>query len=176
MLLRISMTQFEGEHSGAMLAGFVRCFASSPGLVAQILARHRFERIEPERWYPIESVRALYDDFRDQTGARVLFTAGLRLVEKTYDLLPGLEVRSVLPTLEDRYRELMRGPRVGGITCTIDEDHGAVMVFTTPFPCALCRGVVQGYCERAGTPSLIEHGAGGCTDSGDASCTYRVSW
>ena len=54
--------------------------------------------------------------------------------------------------------------------------HTAVVVFATPFPCVLSRGIVQGCCRKYGARALIDHGPGGCVDKGAPSCVYRVAW
>lgn len=170
------MAKFEGENLGAVLAGILRAFASQPAIIARILQRHHLDHIDPEEWYPMHVVAAIYADLRDQAGARALYLAGLKVVAKVTDVPVGADLKAVLPIIHQRYRLFTRGPRVGAIECSFDEDHGAVMIFSTPFVCAVTRGILSGYCDRCNTPALIEHGASGCVDSGADACVYRVSW
>ena len=65
---------------------------------------------------------------------------------------------------------------IGDIAVTFPDDHSAVVTFTTPFPCALSKGVIQGCCRKYGERALIEHRTGGCVDDGGRSCAYYVTW
>jgi hypothetical protein len=168
--------KLKGEYSGAMIHNLLKGFESESPIVAQILAHHHLDHIDPNGWYPLDIVHAAYTDIRNQIGPQVLYTAGMNVASKTPALLDGKSPRGVLSTLDQRYRSVVRGPNIGGIECSFEEDGSAVLSFTSPFPCAFFRGILKGYCARSGTPTLLEHGQGGCVDDGGDACTFRVSW
>ena len=96
---------------------------------------------------------------------------------ETAEFPPDIDgVKSLLMSLDQAYRLNARGPDIGEITCTIEDEHTATLVFSLPFPCALHTGIIEGACSRYGVQALIDHGPDGCVDRGDPSCTYHVSW
>ena len=54
----------------------------------------------------------------------------------------------MLASLDHAYKLNCRGPQIGFITCEFADDSTAIVSFSTPFPCALDRGIVQGCCKR----------------------------
>lgn len=171
-----TMKPFEGTYSGAALNSFVLGLRQSEVLVKHILRAHGLESIDPTRWYDLNTARSIYYTVGEQVGERSLYGVGLQMIE-TAQFPPEIaDVKSLLASLDVAYKLNCRGPEIGVITCEFEDDHAAIVTFATPFPCALCRGILHGCAKRFARDALIEHSAGGCVDKGAASCTYHVTW
>jgi hypothetical protein len=170
------MQQYDGSYSGEALQTFLKGLRQSEGLIQEILREHNLTTIDPQQWYPLDVARGIYRSVAQRVGDNTLFGVGLEMIGSAA-FPPGIhDVPSVLASLDMAYRLNARGPQIGGITCTFGDDSSATVVFTTPFPCALERGIVQGCCDRFNTPALLEHGSAECRDRGDERCVYFVSW
>jgi hypothetical protein len=170
------MNRFDGSYSGAALQAFVQGLEQSQSVVQKILGEHGLKAIDPSRWYDLNTARSIYDAVGKHVGPRTLRGIGLKMIE-TASLPPNVtDVSSVLATLDAAYNLNVRGPEIGNIRCTFDGDRNAAVEFTTPFPCSLSSGIIQGCVKKYGALALIEHGANGCVDQGAGSCTYRVTW
>lgn len=170
------MQHFEGQYFGAALQAFVHGLASSATLVQQILEAHGLKAIEADRWYDLNLARSIYYTVGRQVGERSLFGVGLQMIDAA-PFPPGIQdVRGVLASLDHAYHMNVRGPAIGSITAEFEGEYAAIVTFSTPFPCALCRGIVQGCCRKFVASALLEHGPGGCVDTGAPACTFHVAW
>lgn len=166
----------EREYNGAALNSFILGLGHSKSVVDKILANAGVSRIDPERWYDFEWARSIYYAIHDRVGRGAIMEVGRKMIEAA-EFPPGIDdIPSLLMSLGDAYRLNTRGPEVGEIHCTLEDEHAAVLVWTTPFPCALGVGILEGSCSRYGAQALVEHSGGGCLDTGGDSCTYHVSW
>lgn len=170
------MKSFKGQYLGAALRSFVRALQQSEALVRQILRNHGLERIDENQWYDLNTARSIYYTVGAQVGERSLHGVGLQMIDAA-QFPPGIDdIKSVLLGLDAAYRMNCRGPEIGAITCEFEGDHTALVVFATPFPCALSRGILQGCAKRFAPDALIEHGRDGCVDRNDPSCCFHVEW
>jgi len=173
------MTQlqhFEGQYSGAALSSFVLGLGHSEALVQRILEQHKLTSVDPDQWYDLNTARSIYITVAEQVGARSIKAVGQKMIEAAPFPPEVKDVRSVLAALDAAYRMNVRGPNIGQITSEFGEGNEAFITFTTPFPCALNVGIIQGCCEKFGARPLIEHAPGECIDRGGKKCGYRVSW
>jgi len=169
------MTEAKPEYYGAALNSFVLAFGETDAVVQKILADAGVDRIEPDRWYDYEWASAIYYRIGEQVGRAAVMTVGRKMIEAAA-FPPGLDtVQKVLMSLGAWFKLNARGP-VGDILCTLEDDHSATIVRTQKGLCALNIGIIEGCCARYGVRPLIEHGAGGCQDTGAPTCTYHVSW
>lgn len=171
-------TRLEGQYSGAALTSVIRALERSQVLIKDILRVHGLERIDPDAWYDLETAASIYRSIGERIGSAGLFAVGQRIIDAA-PFPPGItDVRGVLASLDAAYRMSVRGPNIGGITCEFSgpEERSALLVFTTPAPCAMNRGIVHGCCRRFGATPLIEHAGDGCVDEGGDTDIYRVSW
>lgn len=171
-----SLQHFDGQYSGAALHSFILGLGHSEALVQRILGQHRLVTIDPSNWYDLNIARSIYTMVAEQVGARSLKSVGQKMIEAAPFPPEVKDVRSVLSALNSAYQMNVRGPNIGKISCEFGEGSEATVVFTTPFPCALNIGIIQGCCEKFGARALIEHAPGGCMDRGAAGCAYRVGW
>jgi hypothetical protein len=170
------MQHFDGQYHGAALQSFIRGLGHSQQIIDQILRDNGLHRIEPDQWYDLNTARAIYMAIAKQVGDRSLHAVGLKMIESA-PFPPQIDdVASVLASLGAAYHMNVRGSNIGDISATFVDERSAVVVCSTPFPCALERGIVQGCCKKFGATALIEHGDEGCRDQGAPACSYRVTW
>lgn len=170
------MSAEKREYSGAALNSFILALGHAQDVVQKILSDAGVDRIDPERWYDFDWASAIYYKIGAQVGRGALIEVGRKMIQ-TADFPPGIDsIPAVLMSLDAAYRLNARGPDIGEITTTLEDEHSATSVWTPRFPCALGVGILEGVCSRYGAKALIEHGADGCMDEGAASCTYHVSW
>jgi hypothetical protein len=170
------MEHYDGTYSGEALQTFMKGLRQSDALVQQILQEHGLTTIDPQTWYPLDDARSIYRTVAQRVGDNTLFRVGLEMISSAAFPPDIKDVRGVLALLDVAYKMNARGSNIGGITCTFNDESSATIVFTTPFPCALERGIIQGCCDRFDTQALIEHDPAECRDRGDAHCVYYVSW
>ncbi|HEY8379826.1 MAG TPA: hypothetical protein VIK91_25220 [Nannocystis sp.] len=170
------MKPFQGQYLGAALRSFVLGLRQSEAIVQQILRHHGLEKIDENQWYDLNTARSIYYTVGEQVGERSLHAVGLEMI-RTAQFPPGVDdLKSLLMSLDAAYRLNCRGPEIGRITCEFEDDHTALVVFATPFPCALSRGILQGCVKKFAGDAIIEHGPEGCVDRGDPSCCYQITW
>lgn len=170
------MREAVGEYHGAALHSFFLALGHSESLVAKVLRDCGVDRIDPDKWYDQKLALAIYKAIGDQIGRNALIAVGKRMIE-TAPFPPGLDdVETILGSLDAAYRMNVRGPDLGQIEVTFDDENSATIHWSTPGPCALNIGIIEGCCSRAGKRALVEHGATGCMDKGAPSCIYRVSF
>ncbi len=169
------MTQFKGEYAGAALHSFLRGLKQAPQIITTILRKHGITEIDPNAWYDLETARSIYASVGKQVGSFSLTAVGSEMIN-TAKFPPAInDVTSALQSIQAAYLMSARGTNLGEITCDVKHDRRAVLVFSTPFPCALDKGIIQGCVKRFGGLPMIEHGIG-CRDEGATSCTYTVNW
>jgi hypothetical protein len=173
---RSAMQQFHGHYLGAGLQAFADGLGQAEPLLREVLRAHDILEIDPERWYELGLARKIYAEVGARLGERGLHTAGVRMSEALPTAPDIADVRGVLASLDAAYNLHVRGPAIGRIDHTFEGDDNVLISFSTPFPCALCRGIIQGTCRRFVGNVLIEHGPDGCVDAGADSCSYHVAW
>jgi hypothetical protein len=170
------MPEFDGQYSGAALKAFILGLERSQVLIEQILKAHGLERIDEGAWYSIKTAQSIYRMVGAQIGDASLHMVGLKMIHAARFPPEVKDARTALSGLNAAYRLNARGPNIGYIKTTLEEERTAFLVYARPFPCALTRGILQGCCKKYGERALIEHGLDGCVDKGAPACTYRVSW
>ncbi|GIV95464.1 MAG: hypothetical protein KatS3mg057_0121 [Herpetosiphonaceae bacterium] len=172
------MPTYEGEYSGAALQSFIRGLKQSPQIITAILRKHGIDQIDPNAWYKLETARAIYADIGKMIGNASLSAVGVEIINSAV-FPPGInDVKSALESIQPAYEMNVRGrngSNLGRITCEFLGKRRARMTFSTPFPCALDQGIIQGCAKRFGATALIVHSPG-CRDQGAEACTYTVDW
>jgi hypothetical protein len=170
------MIEEKKEYNGAALNSFILALGHSEAIIKKLLGDAGVDRIDPGRWYDFDWASGLYFKIEAEVGHGAIIEVGRKMIE-TAEFPPNIDsVQTLLMSLGYAYQLNARGPDVGTITCTIEDEHSATLVFNAPFPCALSIGIIEGSCSRYGAQALIEHGADGCIDNGEPACTYLVSW
>ena len=170
------MSAEKREYSGAALSSFVLAFANSDRIVEKLLTDAGVDRIDPGAWYDHDWAISLFYKIGEQVGRDALMEVGRRMIE-TAVYPPGIDnIYTLLMSLGDAYRLNCRGPGIGDVVCTIEDEHSATLDWSAKGPCAIGMGILEGSCARYGVKPLIEHGADGCKDTGSPTCIYHVSW
>jgi hypothetical protein len=170
------MQHFDGQYFGAALRSFVNGLSHSESLIQQILQTHGLTQIAEDQWYDLNTARSIYYTVKREIGERSLFTVGLAMIDSAPFPPDIVDVQGVLASLDHAYHMNVRGPAIGHIHSEFEDDHTALVTFATPFPCALCRGIIQGCCQKFTADAVVEHGPGGCIDHGANECVFHVSW
>jgi len=164
------------EYYGAALNSFVLAFGENNALVQKILGDAGVDRIDPTRWYDYEWASNIFYRIAQQVGPAAAANVGRKMIEAAV-FPPGIDsVQAVLQCLGAAFKLNTRGPDVGDIFCTIEDEHSATIERTQKGSCAFNIGIIEGSVARYGARALVEHGAGGCQDRGDPTCIYHVSW
>ena len=170
------MSEEKREYSGAALNSFVLAFEQSEALMKKILADAGVDRIDPTVWYDYDWAIEIFYKIEREVGRAALIEVGRRMIE-TAPYPPGIDsIETLLPALGPAFSMNARGPKVGTITCTFDDETSATLDWSAKGPCAICMGILEGSCTRYGVKPLIEHGPEGCKDTGAETCIYHVSW
>lgn len=170
------MNSGKREYFGGSLNSFVVALGHSEALVQKILGEVGIDRIDPERWYDFDVAIAVYHKVAREIGRGAVIAVGKKIIE-TAEFPPGIgDVQTLLKSLGMAYHLNTRGPNVGDILCTIEDEHSATLEWSAGGPCALNFGIIEGCCARYGTKALVEHGAGGCMEQGAPACIYQVNW
>lgn len=170
------MNEEKSEYSGAALNSFILALGHSEAVIQRLLADAGVDRIDPDRWYDYDWSISIYYKIGEEIGRSALIAVGRKMIE-TAAYPPGIDnVHTLLMSLGAAVRLNARGPEIGDIVCTIEDEHSATLDWSAKGPCALGIGILEGSCSRYGAKALIEHGAGGCKDTGASTCIYQVSW
>jgi hypothetical protein len=172
------MTEAEKrEYSGEALYTFVLGLTESKTVVDKILADAGVEQLDPAAWYDFTWAEDFFLAVQAVLGPHVVNQCGKTMIESANYPPEINSVETLLPALGAWYSFHARGPNVGSIICEMDDERSATLDWSTGrFPCMFCQGILEGACARYGVKPLIEHGAGGCRDTGAATCIYHVSW
>ncbi len=164
------------EYFGGALYSFVVALGQAQSVVQKLLADAGVERIDPERWYDYDWAISIFYKIEETIGPAALRAVGRQMIE-TAVYPPGLDsIQKMLMGLGYAFSLNSRGPDVGTVVCTLEDEYSATLDWSAKGPCQLCYGILEGSCARFGAKPLIEHGAGGCKDKGDPTCIYHVSW
>lgn len=167
--------EYSGEYSGAALQAFING-VSLQFVLTNILRQHGLDSIDPEHWYDFELARSLYQTIGRKVGASTLLRVGSGIIDAA-EFPPSInDPHSALASIEHAYRHSVRGEGLGEIRYQRMDERCAELTFTTPFPCVLDQGIMQGCCEKYGAAPKIDHTSESCRDRGDPSCSYTVSW
>jgi hypothetical protein len=164
------------EYSGAALHSFILALGHSQNIVSRILAEAGVDRIDPERWYDYDWALSIFAKIENEIGRAAIIEVGRKMIE-TAPYPPEIDsVQAVLGSLGQAFRMNARGPNIGDIVTTFDDEHSATIDCSVAGSCALNIGVIEGSCARFGVTPLIEHAGDVCKDSGANRCIYLVSW
>jgi hypothetical protein len=163
------------EYSGAALNSFILALAHSDRVIEKILADAGVDRIDPEKWYDFDWAISIFYKIEAEIGRGALIEVGKKMIE-TATYPPEIDsIQTLLPTIGYWYALNARGPDVGTIVCTFEDEHSAVLDWSARGPCAIRKGILEGACARYGVKPLIEHGDE-CMDKGARTCMLHVSW
>jgi predicted hydrocarbon binding protein len=169
------MTAEKREYSGAALNSFILALGHSDLVVKKILADKGVDRIDPEIWYDFDFAISFFYKIEAEMGRAALSEVGKKMIE-TATYPPEIDsIQALLSGIGYWYELNARGPNVGTIVCTFEDEHTATLDWSCVGPCSIRQGIIEGACARYGVKPLIEHGEG-CMDQGAKTCIFQVSW
>lgn len=168
--------RYEGQCLGELLLALTHALLPSKLTLQRILQRNGLLHIEPRTWYELNQARRFCYGVLAEIGERTVHQAGFHMGGSALWQTCGPQLSAMLQELDARYKELVRGPRTGGMTVEFDGVRCAQMHCDVALPCALMQGVVQGKVRAIAPTSLVEHAEDGCRDKGADACTYLVNW
>lgn len=169
------MSAEKREYFGGSLNSFILALGHSQALVDKILREVGIDRIDPDKWYDFDTAIAVYKKIAREVGRGAVIAVGKKIIEAA-DFPPGIDsVQTLLSSLGAAYHLNTRGPNVGEIFCSFEDDHSATLEWSAGGPCALNFGIIEGCCARYGATALVEHGVG-CMEEGAPHCIYHVTW
>lgn len=163
------------EYFGGALSSFILALGHSPTVVEKILRDAGIERLDPEGWYDFDRAIAVYRRIAEEVGRAAIIEVGRKIIDAA-EFPPGIDsVQAMLGCLGLAYHMNARGPDVGDIVCSFEDDHSATIEWSAAGPCVAAIGIIEGCCARHGAKPLVEHGAD-CRDRGARACIFNVSW
>src|SRR5262245_17535214 len=128
------MSEEKREYSGAALNSFILALGHAHDVVQKILTDAGVERIDPDRWYDHDWASAIYFKIGAEVGRGALIEVGRKMIE-TAEFPPGIDsIPTLLMSLDAAYHLNARGPNIGVITTTLEDDHSATSVWSPKFP------------------------------------------
>ena len=166
----------KNEYSGSALRSFVLGLSGSAAIIQRLLEDAGVDAIDAQTWYDYDWAISIFYKIEAEVGRAALVEVGRKMIE-TASYPPEIDsVQTLLPALGHWFALNARGPDIGTISCTFEDEHSATLDWSARGPCSLCTGILEGACSRYGVKPLIEHGADGCRDKGADTCIYHVSW
>jgi hypothetical protein len=148
-----------------------------------ILAKHGVEEIVPQNWYRLQPVLDALKEIESSFGHHLLAQVGEQAATRA-PVPPEINsVKVCLFSLNAAFRKFHRGGDIGGYDVKEDNSTGItryVVVSSSPYPCSLTRGYLEGYAKRFKDPDtkevLVRHDdASPCRRDGADTCTYFVT-
>jgi hypothetical protein len=133
--------------------------------IAPILERHGLDRVDPQRWYPLQSVLNVLSDVSENPDAMANFVSiGMAAANIGYNALADSAKKMSLDqffTLYGQvYQERHRGD-AGYVTSDKLNNHHLVIRMKIPYPDDLYYGVIYGYVRqflsRSKTPFSLKY-------------------
>lgn len=145
--------------------------------IANKLAEHGLEDIEPDEWYPLAIPLAMLYDMRDEYGGVRMRNMGQNVPEHV-EFPPDLSsVENALRGIDQAYHQNHRGSGIGSYEFQMDGESEGVMTCENPYPCEFDKGLIQGVARKfADSPVEVEEVGDQCRSDGEQRCEYRVSW
>ncbi len=118
---------------------------------ANILARHGFDQIDPDVWYPLQDVLNVIRDISQSNNAMMsLVSIGIAAAENGIfpPEIESLSVEEFFSLYRDVYPKRHRGGDSGWIDLEKAADDHLILTFQVPYPDDLFYGVIYGYTRR----------------------------
>jgi hypothetical protein len=173
------------ELLGGMVSSLWTAFPESfQDRVMSIMNKHGLANIQPAEWYPLQRVLDTLKEIEDTYGHHLLFQVGEQAALKA-PVPPEIDsLKACLLGLNVTLKRFNRGGDVGGYEITEDQGPGGftryVVVASTPYPCSLTRGYLEGFAKRFGSHEakeiLVRHDEDRpCRREGSDTCAYIVT-
>jgi hypothetical protein len=148
---------------------------------------------DDSHWYPLQKYLDAFKLISEKTGESTLFQIGKKVMA-TAKLPPMDSVEAALGLMDIAYHMNYRNAKgqilfdpsrnpallegIGHYTCQlVPGKREAIMVCSSPFPCAYDRGIVTEFAQHYQPQSKVRHDdSAGCRKTGGDTCQYIVTW
>lgn len=155
-------------------------------LIKKILVKHGVADVNPQDWYRLQPVLDALKEIESTFGHHLMWQVGEQAATRA-PLPPEINsFMACLFALNQTIQKIHRGGDPGGYEVKQEELPGGIVryrvVASTPFPCSLTRGYLEGFARRFGSVDakevLVRHDdESPCRRQGADTCTYFVtSW
>ena len=113
---------------------------------------HGLNHIDPEAWYPQQTVLDIYSDMASHKGGTMFDFVSIGIKEAEQANIPprfqSLPLLANLQAIGEVFKLNNRGSDCGEITCETVDDHHVRMVMRIPQPDDIWYGIFYGYVKR----------------------------
>lgn len=173
------------ELLGGMLASLWSAFPESfQGLIKKHLLKHGVAEVNPSEWYRLQPILDALKEIEEAFGHHLLSQVGEQAASRA-PVPPEIDtLKKCLFSLNSTISVFHRGGNAGGYD--VKEETAAagftryVVTASTPYPCSLTRGYLEGFSRRFGSVDakevLVRHDeASPCRRNGAHTCTYIIT-
>jgi hypothetical protein len=148
---------------------------------------------DDKHWYPLQKYLDAFKIIAEKTGEATLVAIGKKVMA-TAALPPMNNVEDALGLMDIAYHMNYRNAKgqilfdparpqavlegIGHYACSfVPGEKKAVMVCSSPYPCAYDRGIVTEFAQHYQGNAVVRHDdSAGCRKTGADACKYIVTW
>jgi hypothetical protein len=148
---------------------------------------------DDKHWYPLQKYLDVFRMISEKVGDSTLLTIGKKVMA-TAALPPMNSINDALGLMDIAYHMNYRNAKgqvlfdpartpqllegIGHYTCQfVPGEKKAVMVCSSPYPCAYDRGIVTEFAQHYQRSAAVRHDdTAGCRKNGADACKYIVTW
>ena len=138
--------------------------------------REFLSSVQPDSWYPIQSLLDILEQLDQQLGRYGLIKIGRTLFKLTHEARVK-EVAStgydIISGFDAMYRHANRGNQIGGWKLLRFDGRGAELEKTTPHHCAMEEGIFTQALSAVGVSAVITQPL--CFRKGAAACRFEIT-
>lgn len=175
----------DAELLGGMLYSLWTAFPESfQDRLKKMLSAHGIENVVPDQWYNLQKVLNTLKEIEENFGHHLLFNVGRQAAIRA-PVPPEIKtLKQCLSVINATFAKFHRGGQVGGYAVREEQTPEGFTRFmveaSTPYPCSLTRGYLEGYGHRFKTPEindvLLRHDETlPCRRTGGKTCTYIIT-
>ena len=175
----------DAELLGGMLYSLWTAFPERfQEMIKKVLAKHGVVDVVPENWYRLQPVLDALKEIEDSYGHFLLREVGEQAAERA-PIPPEINsLQAVLFSLNPTLHKFHRGGNIGGYEVKEEKTSQGLtryrVVASTPYPCSLTSGYLEGFSKRFGAAEwkevLVRHDEEGpCRRKGSETCIYFVT-
>jgi hypothetical protein len=183
------MTEYKTSPNAEIIGGMIHSLWTGypeafHDTIKKILANHGIEEIAPAQWYNFQSTLDSLKEMEEKFGHTEMRQVGEQAAAAA-PLPPEIDtLKACLLSLNTTLNRICRGGGAGGYEVSEQtEKAGAtryIVTVTTPFPCSLTSGYLEGFAQRFKKGEvkeiLVRHDdERPCRRQGAESCTYIIS-
>lgn len=176
----------------AILDGLAACrTVATAHMVANGIMSSDAEIADTGRWYPLSGTIRAYHAIEEEAGRGALFDVGAsvpknaQFPETIADIDAAMKANDIAYHMNHRKAGVvMFDPATGAMVEGIGHyrysrsgsEQTITMVCDGPYPCSFDYGLLTALAQRFETGAAVAHDGEACRASGNADCTYVITW